>query len=84
MVDVLARVSQSVSACGGGNTGGAHIVDHLLDAHAQFVLLAVGAFNGGERGVDAISCGASHVVNEVGKVLRSLELDLARGGVHCV
>ena len=60
-----------------------YLVDHLFDPHAKLIFLVVVAVGDGrERSVDAICCGASHIVDEVGKVFWCLEFDPPVGDVH--
>lgn len=59
-----------------------YLVDHLLNAHAQLVVAL--ALDGREGLADAGCCSAAHIVDEVGQVLRGLQLDLAVSAVHCV
>ncbi len=64
LVDVLALgVSTWWGVRRGGVERGHTSLDHLFDAHAQLIFLAVGAFDWGEGRVDAICCGASHIVD---------------------
>ena len=70
----------------GGEKRHTYLVDELLYPLAQLIHLALGALDGRERRIDAVRCGAPHVVDEIGKVLWVLELDPPVrdrcGGVH--
>lgn len=70
---------------GGNGEGRKYLVDQLLDAVAQLVVVVAAqrVVDGREGRVDAIRRGRAHVVDQVGQVVGRLQLDAPVGvGVH--